>query len=274
MRSIAHGRWVVVFVSGLMTIVALSSSLKAEAAPHNSKPQKTVGAKSGRASAAVLPKASTARPSCGQCDRAQQAKKVAIKKSAKSRQKTACHPKGYVDPKIARNYNRAMRELKQAGIKPTVTSAWRSSDHQASLHKCSRSKRCRRAHPGLYYAKPAGQSLHEAGFAVDISGVASGPRGNKRLTQRGRKIVSVMEKNGFDWRYGLADPAHFEADPRRHGYRSVKQAINRSQSQCTLRVAKKATPKKSTGVRATAKATEPKRASSEPVAQNRRTKNG
>jgi hypothetical protein len=228
-----------------MTVIVLGSSSKAKAASHKSKPQKTAAIKSGKASAAVLPTASRNSAGCGQCDKAQQARKQTVKKSAKTAKKLPCHPKGYVDPKVAKNFSKAMRELNRAGIQPKITSTWRSSQYQARLHKCSRSSRCRRAHPGLYYALPAGQSLHEAGFAVDISGVAAGPRGNKRLTSRGRRIVNVMEKNGFDWRYGLADPAHFEADPRRHGYRSVKQAINRNQTRCTVKGLTKASAKKS-----------------------------
>jgi hypothetical protein len=127
--------------------------------------------------------------------------------------------------------------MRRAGIKPHITSAWRSSTRQAQLHRCSRSSRCRRANPGLYYALPAGRSLHEAGFAVDISGVAKGRRGSKRLTPRGRRIVQIMARNGFKWRYGLADPAHFEADPRKHGYRTVNQAIRRNQTVCQVRTA-------------------------------------
>ena len=142
-----------------------------------------------------------------------------------------------MNPAVRKKYNAAIHDLKRSGIKPVVTSTWRSSDHQARLHNCSRSRKCRKAHPGLYYAKPPGSSLHEAGFAVDISGVASGPRGAKRLTRRGRRIVQVMQKNGFRWRYGLADPAHFEADPTKHGYRSARQAINASQTKCQVRFA-------------------------------------
>ena len=148
-----------------------------------------------------------------------------------------CHPKGYVDPHISQNFSAAMMSMKRSGIAPKVTSAWRSREDQARLHNCSRSSQCRRAHPGLYYALPPGQSMHEAAFAVDISGVASGPRGAKRLTPRGRRIVQVMQRNGFKWRYGLADPAHFEADPRRYGYRTVKQAIKRTQDTCQVRLA-------------------------------------
>ena len=130
-----------------------------------------------------------------------------------------------------------MRELRRGGIRPKVTSAWRSSQEQARLHRCSQNGRCRANHPGLYYALPPGQSLHEAGFAVDISGVAAGPRGRKQVTSRGRRIISVMRKNGFKWRYGLKDPAHFEADPTRKGYRSVKQAIHKNQATCTVTLA-------------------------------------
>jgi hypothetical protein len=127
--------------------------------------------------------------------------------------------------------------MKREGIKPKVTSVWRSSQYQAQLHKCSTSTRCRKEHPGLYFALPPGNSLHEAGFAVDISGIAAGPRGKKRLTPQGHRIVSIMHKNGFNWRYRLADPAHFEADPKKHGYRNAKQAIARTQSTCQVKVA-------------------------------------
>ena len=152
-------------------------------------------------------------------------------------QKAACHPKGYVDPHISRNFRTAMISMRRSGITPEINSAWRSSEHQAQLHSCSQSSRCRRANPGLYHALPPGHSLHEAAFAVDISGVAAGPRGAKRLTPRGRRIVQIMQRNGFKWRYGLADPAHFEADPRKYGYRTVKQAIKRTQSTCQVRLA-------------------------------------
>ncbi len=171
---------------------------------------------------------------CAACASAGRSKKARTGASSHA----PCQPKGYVDPKVAPRYNAALRQLKRAGLKPMVTSAWRSSEHQNRLHQCSRSRKCRRQHPGLYYAMPAGRSLHEAGFAVDISGVAAGPRGRKRLTPRGRKIVSIMEKNGFRWKYGLADPAHFEANPRNHGYRSVKQAIAKNQTQCSTNLAK------------------------------------
>jgi D-alanyl-D-alanine carboxypeptidase-like protein len=168
----------------------------------------------------------------------------AVKTKAQSRknrtgppQSPSCQSKGYVDSTIRKEYNSAMRDMKRAGIKPQITSTWRSSAKQAQLHRCSNSSRCRRAHPGLYRALPPGASLHEAGMAVDISGVASGPRGSKRLTTRGRRIVQIMRKNGFVWKYGLADPAHFEADPRKNGYKNLKQAIRRSQTRCEVQIA-------------------------------------
>jgi D-alanyl-D-alanine carboxypeptidase-like protein len=148
-----------------------------------------------------------------------------------------CHSKDYLDPKIRKNYRAALNEMKRAGLKPKVTSQWRSSAHQARLHKCSLSRRCRVNHPGLYGALPPGNSIHEAGFAVDIAGIATGPRGAKRVTARGRRIIAIMKKHGFNWRYGLKDPVHFEANPQRFGYRSVKQAINRNQTVCDVKLA-------------------------------------
>jgi LAS superfamily LD-carboxypeptidase LdcB len=161
------------------------------------------------------------------------------KARGKSFKDAPCHSKKYVDPKVAKKLKTAVRDMKRVGISPTLTSAWRSTDKQAALYRCSQNRRCRKANPGLYRALPPGQSLHEAGFAVDISGVAAGPRGAKRLTPRGRRIVGIMRKNGFQWRYGLKDPAHFEANPRRYGYRSAKQAISISQNICDAKIVAK-----------------------------------
>ncbi len=163
--------------------------------------------------------------------------KAKRKSAARVAKATPCKSPGYMNPAVKKKFDAAIHDLKRSGIKPVVTSTWRSSDHQAKLHNCSRSRKCRKAQSGLYYAKPPGSSLTRPGFAVDISGVTSGPRGAKRLTRRGRRIVQVMQKNGFRWRYGLADPAHFEADPTKHGYRSAKQAINASQTKCQVRIA-------------------------------------
>jgi LAS superfamily LD-carboxypeptidase LdcB len=192
----------------------------------------------------------TSSAACGSCAATANKSNIghALKKSAKTARKIPCHSKDYLDPKVAVNYKTAVRQMKREGIKPKVTSVWRSTDYQAQLHKCSTSRRCRKEHPGLYYALPPGSSLHEAGFAVDISGVAAGPRGKKRLTSQGHRIVSIMRKNGFNWRYQLADPAHFEADPKKHGYRTAKQAISHTQTTCTVKTGKLATgaPQKKT----------------------------
>lgn len=183
---------------------------------------------------------------CDPCaaELAKKSKGHATKKGAKTAKILPCHPKDYIDPKIARNYKAALRDMKRAGIKPHITSVWRSSENQAELHRCSLSTRCRRANPGLYRALPAGKSIHEAGFAVDMAGIAAGPRGDKRLTPQGKRIVAIMKKNGFNWRYGLADPVHFEADPRKHGYRNVQEAITRTQTTCQVRLAKNKAHKK------------------------------
>ena len=169
---------------------------------------------------------------CGECGAKVAAKAAKGSKGRKARTKVPCHPPGYVDPTVARDFNGALRDLKRAGVKTKVTSAWRSSDDQAEMHRCSLSARCRGAHPGLYHAARPGESAHEGGFAVDISGVAAGPPGSRRLTPQGKKIVDLMNKHGYKWKYGMADPVHFEADPRTHGYRSLKQAIVKNQTRC------------------------------------------
>jgi len=133
--------------------------------------------------------------------------------------------------------------MKREGIKPQITSTWRSSEYQEQLYRCSQNARCRRANPGLYRAVAPGKSLHEAGLAIDMSGIAAGPRGRKSLTPKGRRIVSIMKKRGFSWRYGLADPPHFEADPRKHGYRNLKQAIARTRTTCQVQLANDKTHK-------------------------------
>jgi len=179
---------------------------------------------------------------CGECGAAtanRSNKNVRSKNGSKRPTVSPCHPPGYVDPRLARDFNAALREMKRAGIQPKITSTWRSSGDQDKMYQCSISRRCRIAHPGLYRALPPGQSVHEAGFAVDISGIATGPRGDKRLTSQGRRIVQIMEAHGFRWRYGLMDPVHFEADPQEHGYASLKQAILVNQTRCQAAVAQK-----------------------------------
>jgi hypothetical protein len=236
-----------------VSLLALASSTAARTSsrPTSKKPAATAPASRGWSSARLGASRSAAvrgKTACASCaaNVAQKGRRTARKKTATAKN-LPCHPKNYVDPKIARNYTGAMRDMRRARINPQVTSVWRSSDHQAQLHRCSLSTRCRRTNPGLYGALPPGRSLHEAGFAVDIAGVASGPRGNKRLTPKGRRIVSIMRKNGFSWRYGLKDPAHFEADPTRHGYRNARHAIRKTQTTCQVSLAKSRAHKKPAG---------------------------
>jgi hypothetical protein len=237
-------RWVAVCTTATLSILAL---LNAAAAPTSNKAtlEKRPAATASRT--AAVPRSGVSRTlpargaeSCTPCaaELAKSKKGGSLKKGSKTGKNSPCHPNNYLDPNIAMSYNAALRDMKRAGIKPEITSTWRSSEDQERLRRCSMSTRCRRANPGLYLALPPGTSLHEAGFAVDMSGIAAGPRGGKRLTSKGRRIVSIMRKNGFTWRYGLSDPAHFEADPRKHGYRTVKQAITRTQTTCQLELAR------------------------------------
>lgn len=222
MLSLSVGRFIVVCILAVaMTFaIAPSSSPQSKSRAKRSASKKKTPVKRTTASKKKRTRSSAS------------SKKKSSKTVAKSSRPEPCRQPGYVNSAIKKNYNAAIRDMRKAGIKPVITSTWRSSAHQARLHACSRSLRCRRQNPGLYAAMPPGRSLHEAGFAVDISGVASGPRGKKRLTSQGRRIVQIMRKNGFNWPYGLADPAHFQADPKRYGYRSASQAIQRSQSTC------------------------------------------
>jgi hypothetical protein len=230
MLSLLTGRGVGLFLTAALITFAASQPAGAANAAGKSKSRRSNPAS----------KKSTVRTACNSCDNA------AVAKSGNGRRSklvaVPCQPKGFIDPRVSQRLGAAMRDLKRSGITPQITSAWRSSEHQARLHSCSNSRRCRRSHPGLYYALPAGSSMHEAGFAVDISGIARGPRGAKRLTPEGRRIISIMRRHGFSWRYGLADPAHFEANPTKYGYRTAKQAITRNQTRCTLRLASRARP--------------------------------
>lgn len=249
-------RWVSVCTTVVLSLLTVAHS---SAASTSRKPALTKGpaaittkrSPAGAQSGKSKTPAARGTKGCAPCaaELAKDKKGRPTKRGSKTARSLPCHPKDYVDPRIARNYRTALRDMNRAGIKPRVTSVWRSSESQAQLHRCSLSTRCRRSNPGLYRALPAGKSIHEAGFAVDIGGIASGPRGAKRLTPQGKRIVAIMNKNGFNWRYGMADPVHFEADPRKHGYRSVQEAITRTQTTCQVRLAKNKTHKKATNKR-------------------------
>ena len=125
----------------------------------------------------------------------------------------------------------ALGEMRRRGIKPRVNSTFRSKAEQGSLYRCARNRKCR-TRRGIYGAKRPGTSMHEAGLAVDIGGVAT--RG-RRLTPKGRQTVRIMRKHGFTWPYGMKDPVHFEISPRRAGYRTQQAAIKAGQKRWTQR---------------------------------------
>ena len=235
MTSLQTSRWSVVFIAILCTAGSLAPTDANAGAKTSAKPSLSKHRPALRRSALTKAKL---KPGCAPCA----AEAARGRKQSRGRKTIAaalpCHSKDYLDPKIRENYQAALVDMKRARVRPKVTSYWRSSADQARLHRCSLSQRCRLNHPGLYRAMPPGQSIHEAGFAVDIADVASGPRGAKRLTPKGRRIVSIMKKHGFNWRYGLSDPVHFEASPQRYGYRSVKQAIKQNQTVCEVKLAK------------------------------------
>jgi LAS superfamily LD-carboxypeptidase LdcB len=132
-----------------------------------------------------------------------------------------------LDAKARVRLHAALRELHKRGLRPRVNSTFRSQSEQHAMYRCARNRRCRNRR-GIYGAKPPGSSMHEAGLAVDLSGVATGRR-RRRLTPKGRQTVRVMQRHGFNWRYGLKDPAHFEISPQQAGYRSPQAAIHAGQ---------------------------------------------
>ncbi len=135
---------------------------------------------------------------------------------------TGLHPQAQTKMKAA------LKDMQAVGVCPTITSGYRSSAQQHDLYRCSHRHHCR-AKRGIYSARKPGTSLHEAGLAVDFADVAHGKKRHRRLTREGQKIVKVMQKHGFKWRYGLKDPAHFELAPRVAGYKSEQQAITAAQ---------------------------------------------
>src|ERR1700742_4981906 len=77
----------------------------------------SVSAASNRYTAPARRINSASSVSCAPCE----GEKKYGKAGAKLGKKISCHPKGYVDPKIAQNYKKAIRDLHHAGIQPKVT---------------------------------------------------------------------------------------------------------------------------------------------------------
>ncbi len=131
-------------------------------------------------------------------------------------------------PVARRDLDAAMHEMKRRGIRPRLTTSFRSRAEQSRIYHCSHKRRCRQRR-GIYAAARPGASMHEAGLAVDLGGVATGSRRHRRLTRHGRQVVQIMRRHGFNWRYGMKDPVHFEINPHRAGYRSERVAIRAGQ---------------------------------------------
>jgi LAS superfamily LD-carboxypeptidase LdcB len=156
---------------------------------------------------------------------------------AKTTRKSAAAPP--LDKSIQAKLTAAQRDMRRAGIKPKITSTFRTTAEQQRLYNCSHSRRCKES-KGIYGAKRPGTSSHEAGFAVDIGGLTTRAHGRRALTPQGKKVVGIMKKHGFEWRYQMKDPPHFEVDPRKHGYKSVTAAIKAHQKSTKQTTAAKA----------------------------------
>jgi LAS superfamily LD-carboxypeptidase LdcB len=134
-----------------------------------------------------------------------------------------------LQPRARTNFTAAVFEMKRSGLRPSVNSTFRSTAEQRSIFHCAHRASCRRRR-GIYGARRPGTSLHEAGLAVDLGGVASGRKHHRRLTRRGQQMVKIMRRHGFEWRYGLKDPAHFEISAHRAGFRTERAAIQSGQA--------------------------------------------
>src|SRR5947209_15642885 len=121
------------------------------------------------------------------------AKRVASRSPVKAA-RSAPRP---LDKKVQVKLNAAIKDMKRAGIKPRVTSSFRSTQEQRRLYGCARDPRCRQRR-ALYGVNRPGTSLHEAGFAVDLGGVARQKRNKRVLTPNGRQVVKIMARHGFN----------------------------------------------------------------------------
>ncbi len=157
-------------------------------------------------------------------------KKRAVTRTKPTRPQPAIGPKKLtgLHPQAQRKLKAALDDMQAVGVCPTITSAYRSSAQQRKMYHCSHRHRCR-VRRGIYSAHKPGASLHEAGLAVDLASVAYGKKRHRRLTRDGKKMVKVMRRHGFQWRYGLKDPAHFELEPRQVGYKNKRHAIAAAQ---------------------------------------------
>ena len=117
----------------------------------------------------------------------------------------------------------ALEDIEDSGVAPRITSGYRSKAQQHSMYQCAQVYSCK-MHRGIFGANKPGASLHEAGLAVDLGDVAYGKR-RRQLTREGKNIVKIMQRHGFNWKYGLGDPVHFEIDPKVAGFKDQDAAI-------------------------------------------------
>jgi LAS superfamily LD-carboxypeptidase LdcB len=120
--------------------------------------------------------------------------------------------------------NAALEDIEDSGVAPRITSGYRSKAQQHSIYQCAQVYTCK-MHRGIFGANKPGASLHEAGLAVDLADVAHGKRHRRQLTRDGKQVVKIMQRHGFNWKYGLGDPAHFEIDPKVAGFKNQEAAI-------------------------------------------------
>ncbi len=95
-----------------------------------------------------------------------------------------------LDARVARKLHAVRLDLQAQGISPLrFTYGFRSTAEQRDVN------------PGANYKAHPGTSPHEAGRAVDVSGMTVRP-------DRG-EIVSTFKRHGWRW-LGFGDPPHFE----------------------------------------------------------------
>jgi hypothetical protein len=97
-----------------------------------------------------------------------------------------------LDRRVARRYIAAVQEMRDKNIHLTFTWGFRTNCQQRNVDS-----------GGNLKALP-GTSPHEAGRAVDVSGMLVNPRRDE--------IIAVFHRHGFRW-LGRKDPPHFEVLP-------------------------------------------------------------
>jgi RHS repeat-associated protein len=113
----------------------------------------------------------------------------------------------YLDDSIAKEVQDWIALNQAAGIPIRVTSAFRTTASQGSLNSSN-----------AITPAPAGHSLHEAGFAIDINW-------NSLNSAQQDTVLDNADQVGLDWGgdFRKADPVHFYSDPG-HRAQHIKDA--------------------------------------------------